>query len=383
MELPAMILKEMGYSVTVVDELNYQDMNIGISILGTQYRKSLYDYDVVIFQLVQKSWLAGVMERLTRAGVFTVLEVDDDYYNIPDTYQGYLAMHPAILSEKVETLEGIKYQRKRYYKQNANGEIKTKTKTYYDKRFGKVKIDRPEYLKVNNSRKVFKYALSVVSMVQVTTPELADLYKALAKNITVLPNCIDIQDYRWIPADKKHEVPVIGWYGAIARIDDLRIVQGAIPEGARLFVGGAEKEAREIFGDIDSIGFFKPSGIPEVVARCDIGIVPLQDYKFNQGKSDLKGLEFAAGFVPVVASDTGAYKRWVKPGINGYLAHNGKDWVKYLKLLVGDKALRLRVGLEAKKQALERDIRANIDRWIYAYNLTKDESCQKEVLGKV
>src|SRR4030065_169345 len=107
MELPAKTLKDLGYSVTIVDQLNWKDMNIGINVLGNEYRKSLYDYDVVVFQLVQKSWLAGVMDRLTKAGVFTVLEVDDDYYNIPDTYQGYLAMHPAIVSEKEVTPEGI------------------------------------------------------------------------------------------------------------------------------------------------------------------------------------------------------------------------------------------------------------------------------------
>jgi glycosyltransferase involved in cell wall biosynthesis len=76
--------------------------------------------------------------------------------------------------------------------------------------------------------------------------------------------------------------------------------------------------------------------------------------------------------VPVVASDIAPYRRWIKHGVNGFLAKNGYDWVRYLARLTGDKDLRLAMGREAKKQAVKRDIANNIGNWIKAYNLEKE-----------
>ena len=372
MELPARTLKEAGYDVTLTTVLSPGAMETVISVLNGVQRKSLYDYDVLIFQLVWTDWLVGVMERLSNAGKFVVLEIDDDYYNIPDTYPGFKNMHPRLETEREVTPEGTRFKRKRYYTQDSSGKVRTKTKSYYDPKYGRVKVDVPQYEKINDARGQFNRALAAASMVQVTTPELANLYGARCKDITVLENCIDNDLYRDIPLDKNHSQIVIGWYGAKARIDDLRLVCGAIPEGAKMFVGGALEDAKKYFDNLEGIGFFKVPKIPKVVKEIDIGLVPLQDYKFNEGKSDLKGLEFGAGYVPVVASGIAPYRRWVKHGINGFLAKNGYDWVRYLKKLVEDKDLRLAMGYEAKKQAIKRDITNNIGNWIKAYNLEKE-----------
>ena len=384
MTLPAAQLKKLGYDVTVSDHISLSEFATSIRLFNGDYiRYNLLNFDIIIFQLVWEGWLVNVMKSLVKAGKTVVLEIDDDYYNIPDTYRGFKNMHPKIESKREVTAQGVKYQRNMYYQQDSRGQIKTKVKTHYNG-FGKVKEYVPRYEKINNSKDMFRQALETASIIQVTTPELGQLYGSNNKNVIVLPNCVDNDNYKDIAAEKGHDKPVIGWYGAKDRIEDLRLVCGAIPDDAKLFVGGAENEAKEIFGDIDTIGIFKPAEIPQVVARCDIGIAPLQDYKFNAGKSDLKGLEFAAGFVPVVASDVAPYRRWVKHGVNGFLAKNGSDWVKYLKFLATYKDLRLAMGIEAKKCAIARDIKNNIVNWIEAYNLTKeikDNKCQ--VLEKV
>ncbi|MCL5073954.1 MAG: hypothetical protein M1308_24140 [Actinobacteria bacterium] len=368
MKLPASALKNLGYSVTVAQKVNAKEMVVGIDTFMGTYHKSLYDYDVIIFQLVWHDWLLPIIARLTLAGKTTAMELDDDYYNLPPSYSGFLNMHPRIETYK----EGKLKKRKQYFELDDKGQVKNKQFTFWQngQRF---KGSKPIFSKVNNAIEYLRDALESVSIIQVSTPELAELY---GPKSVVLENCIDNDNYRDISADKNHELPVIGWYGAKARIEDLRLVKGAIPDNTRLFVGGADKEAREIFGDIDTIGFFKPDEIPQVIARCDIGLCPLQDYKFNAGKSDLKGLEFGAGFVPVVASDVAPYRRWVKRGVNGFIAKNGKDWVRYLKLLAGDKDLRIKMAIEAKKCAIERDIKNNIWKYIDTYNLTKESKCQ-------
>ncbi|MCC7553828.1 MAG: glycosyltransferase [Methanobacteriaceae archaeon] len=84
----------------------------------------------------------------------------------------------------------------------------------------------------------------------------------------------------------------------------------------------------------------------------DIGIAPLEDSYFNNGKSELKYIEFSALGIPGVFSNIEVYNSVVKDGINGFLASNDEEWFEKLKKLIIDKNLRKEILSNSQENIL-------------------------------
>ncbi len=99
------------------------------------------------------------------------------------------------------------------------------------------------------------------------------------------------------------------------------------------------------------------------VSKIDIWLAPYESTAFNEAKFPTKGLE--AGFLaaPIIASDIAPYRRWIKHGHNGYLARNKSDWTLYLKHLLNDGDLRMRMGLNNDRRASRNTMQAVAKWW--------------------
>lgn len=80
------------------------------------------------------------------------------------------------------------------------------------------------------------------------------------------------------------------------------------------------------------------------IAECDIGIMPLRDTPWEQGKCAYKLIQYMACGLPTVASPIGANKEVVVGNETGFFAETPSDWVNTLELLLSDVALRQRLG---------------------------------------
>lgn len=342
MELPCLTLQQLGYTTDII---MYNTIN-PLTLIGSKTllngKKSYYDLtksDVVIFQMIWFEALNLVVEGLKSKGVFTSMEVDDNYRHLPRNNPAFWSFHP----------------RARLMK---NGKGDKEVRIFNEK--------------VNFALDNMFRAMRTVDMLQVSTPELRELYKPLNDNIVVLENCVNNSIYDKIEkvVNKK---PVIMWAGTKTHLDDLYLINGCIPENCKLIIGGfPEIQDKGLFSNHPDVEYLPPvkfKDYPKMVAKADIVAIPLEDTKFNACKSDIKGLEFAAMRIPCVASDIAPYKRWVEHEKNGFLVKKNKVkfWMKYLKLLVDNKALREKMGREAKKRAVERDINNYISNWEGVY----------------
>ncbi len=110
--------------------------------------------------------------------------------------------------------------------------------------------------------------------------------------------------------------------------------------------------------------------MPTELAKCDIGLTPLQDIQFNRSRSSIKFCECGAVGVPVVASPLPCYTDVIKHGENGFIAEGNATaaWYEALTALVQDAELRKKIGLAARRTVVERfDIRITVPQWIEAY----------------
>jgi glycosyltransferase involved in cell wall biosynthesis len=84
----------------------------------------------------------------------------------------------------------------------------------------------------------------------------------------------------------------------------------------------------------------------EDLVSFDIGLMPLQDDLWSKGKCGLKIIQYLSVGVPVVCTPVGINGDIVRDGRNGFWATSPAEWVDRLATLIGDPALRMKMGRE-------------------------------------
>jgi glycosyltransferase involved in cell wall biosynthesis len=87
---------------------------------------------------------------------------------------------------------------------------------------------------------------------------------------------------------------------------------------------------------------------------CDIGVYPLPDDEWTQGKCGFKAIQFMSCGVPVVAAPVGVNREIIEDGVNGFLAATPREWIEKLTRLADDESLRRRLGQAGRRTIEER-----------------------------
>ena len=85
------------------------------------------------------------------------------------------------------------------------------------------------------------------------------------------------------------------------------------------------------------------------LAKFNIGIMPLEDTEWTQGKCGFKAIQYMALGIPTLLSPVGVNKEIVVHGESGYFCANKKDWKEHLTLLLNDSNLRSKIGLKGQQ----------------------------------
>lgn len=80
------------------------------------------------------------------------------------------------------------------------------------------------------------------------------------------------------------------------------------------------------------------------LSQIGIGIAPLPDTPWENGKCGVKLLQYMACGMPVIASPVGVHRDIIEHGVNGFLATTPAEWRSCLEQLLGDESLRQRLG---------------------------------------
>lgn len=88
----------------------------------------------------------------------------------------------------------------------------------------------------------------------------------------------------------------------------------------------------------------------EDLLKIDIGVMPLKDDAWSEGKCGFKLIQYLALGIPVVANSTGVNKYIVEEGRNGYLADDAASWRAALEKLLNDKEKRNSFGAAGRNK---------------------------------
>ncbi len=317
---PAEHLRALGHDVAVVSPKQRGSHLKASTNAAGEIVDVLYppDADVIVLQRITHAKLIEAVSVMRRRGVAVVIDMDDDLAAIHPNNPAFRAMHP---------VHGI----------------------------------NPDHNWQNTQR-----ACEAATWVTVSTPALQKRYAPHGRG-TVLVNCVP-EAYLKLPHEDSN---VVGWGGSVhSHPNDLQTVGPAIAslvrEGVRFRIVGPPNGARAALGldrEPESTG---PRDIHTewmpALAELGVGIAPLEDTRFNAGKSWLKPLEYAAvGVVPVM-SPRAEYRAFHALGV-GLLASKPRQWMTHVRALVSDSSMRRDMSQAARAVASRFTIERNAHTW--------------------
>jgi glycosyltransferase involved in cell wall biosynthesis len=178
-----------------------------------------------------------------------------------------------------------------------------------------------------------------------------------ARRVEVVPTVVDLARY----ASKEHYAvvrkPLVVWIGSPSTVrylveltEPLRALAKRQPFTLRVIGGGALSMPGV---DVEAMAWSADTEAAAMV-ECDVGIMPLRDTPWEQGKCAYKLIQYMVCGLPTVASPVGANRDVVVEGETGFFADTPSAWVEKMGLVLGDAALRERLG-KAGRARVETD----------------------------
>ncbi len=207
--------------------------------------------------------------------------------------------------------------------------------------------------------------------VTVSTPQLGEVLSRFNQNVHVIPNAIPAALLEHEPPRRTDGVITVGWAGSHTHAMDWAMVDAELVR----YLKKTRRAELHVMGGMDPLWSRVPQhrmrvtgwtdSVDEYRRRLDfhIGLAPLKQHPFNDSKSFIKALEYAACGIPVVASDVGPYRDFVRHGETGWLVRRPGEFLRYLLDLTHDEAMREEMGRNARKQAAEHTLEATAPLW--------------------
>ena len=197
--------------------------------------------------------------------------------------------------------------------------------------------------------------MSLADLVVVGNRYLGDRARASgARMIAQLPTVVDVRRYASRPAESNLHFFTVGWIGSPLTSGYLEIVRPALADLAKnmpvkiVVIGGAPSALAGMIPVEHRMWSVETEA--KDVSQLDVGIMPLPNGLWEQGKCGYKIIQYMASWLPVVASPVGANTQIVEPGITGFLAGSLASWTSALLFLWQHPDLRREMGIAGRRK---------------------------------
>lgn len=301
MRLPGGIAKANGVDVEVLDKVPARVQADGSYRVVTQG----FEADLIVIQRPLYRHIAEAIPLFQEEGIAVAVEIDDDLSALPKNHLAYKRIHP----DQSPDL-------------NWN---------WFD-----IAIQSCDYLICSTVALARKYG----------DPDTTSIIRNyIPKEITEI--------------EKKKPLHSVGWTSSVeTHPNDLQVTRGGVSaaiqeSGASLYVIGDTTNVAKNLGCAKDVKVHTPGWVDieeyyHYLRAIEVGIVPLELTQFNQAKSNLKGLEFAALGIPFVASETEEYIALANQGA-GSLASSSSQWYDSTLAYLTDEFYRNDMGEQARE----------------------------------
>jgi len=201
---------------------------------------------------------------------------------------------------------------------------------------------------------------------------LCEYARQYNRQVIYNPTCVDTEKHHNILANHDVEKVTIGWTGSFSTLKYLQMVQ---PVLARL----QEKYDFDIkiicnqqpTLDLKNVTYVEWTAANEVteLATCQVGLMPLTNDEWSEGKCGFKLIQYLALEIPSVSSSVGVNKKIIDHDVNGFLCDSDAAWYAAIEKLILDKELRKRMGKEGREKIIrEYSLLSNGDNFISMFS---------------
>jgi hypothetical protein len=192
-----------------------------------------------------------------------------------------------------------------------------------------------------NNRMWYEIGIRQADFITVSTGFLADFYGRRCRDVRLVRNTVETD--RFTPVEQTDN-PTFGWIGGtLWRSGDIELLRDWLPAFVKQH-NVPVRHAGHIPGDprhfavraglqrVDTTPMQTISNVPNMMT-FHVGLVPLVRNSFNEAKSYLKGLEYAAAGIPFIATPTEEYRLLAASGV-GRLASSPDEWMDHATALL-------------------------------------------------
>ena len=199
-----------------------------------------------------------------------------------------------------------------------------------------------------------KEALALCDRLVVSTEPLARAYGKLCDEVRVVPNRLEGARWRGLePGRRPAGKPRVGWAGAVGHLGDLSLMASVLEATARtvdwVFFGMCPEALMPFVAEFHE--WVPLDAYPKKLASLDLdlAIAPLEYNPFNEGKSNLRLLEYGVLGYPVICTDIVPYQGALPVT---RLKNRHRDWIKTILEMAADREACRRDGARLRDAVL-------------------------------
>lgn len=169
------------------------------------------------------------------------------------------------------------------------------------------------------------------------------------------PTTIDTENLHNRTKNQNEQPFVIGWTGSHSTIRYLAELIPVLKELEKDFqfefqvISDLPPEPEMEFNSLRFIKWKKESEIDDLMA-FNVGVMPLLDDKWANGKCGFKALQYMSLGIPALVSPVGVNTKIVDHGINGFICSNADEWKNSLQKLLSNKDLLIEMGQKTREK---------------------------------
>jgi glycosyltransferase involved in cell wall biosynthesis len=177
------------------------------------------------------------------------------------------------------------------------------------------------------------------------------------KHVNLVPTCVDTDKMHNKEKVHHNGRPVIGWTGSHSTLFYLNqimpVLQELDNEYEFTFILIANKDPQLNLKHYRFIKWQESTEIEDLL-KLDIGLMPLQEDAWSEGKCGFKLIQYLSLGIPAIASPVGVNNEIVINEKNGFIARTKADWKTALITLINNSNLRATMGQHGRQLVISR-----------------------------
>lgn len=203
----------------------------------------------------------------------------------------------------------------------------------------------------------YDYLVKNASGVIVGNDYLEHYVRKLNPSVIKIPTVINTDRYQRKDTPKKFDRFSLVWIGSSVTYRYIKTFAPMFQQLAQIvdfdliIIASKELETEKIDGV--SMKFYDWSSETEtlLLRQSHVGIMPLGDDLFSQGKSGFKLVQYQAAGLPMIASPVGENTHIVEHETNGFLTADTSEWISAIQKLVSDPKLYAHMSDASKEKS--------------------------------